>query len=184
MAFRKSSIFLLHTFFSPNFRMNNVNILKRCSRQSCSSFPPPLTRLYQEALPTCSFQENRLDYKRIQLSFTKRWNLCKVENISQLWIELSFWNSTLRHRPEHQTSLHDLFITFIAPFEPADHFRVFNRQLSLGNIESKWFIMVSPVFGFTFSRSTESQPKPTLILDLSNQRWQDIEEIFLRFVNK
>ena len=108
--------------------MNNVNIRKRCSRQSCSSFPPPLTRLYQEALPTCSFQENRLDYKRIQLSFTKRWNLCKVENISQLWIELSFWNSTMRHRPEHQTSLHDLFITFIAPFEPVDHFRVQSQK--------------------------------------------------------
>ena len=166
--------------------MNNVNIRKRCSRQSCSSFPPPLTRLYQEALTSCSFQENRLDYKRIQLSFTKRWNLCKVENISQLWIELSFWNSTLRHRPEHQTSLHDLFITFIAPSEPADHFRVFNRQLSLGNIESKWFIMVSPVIGIwvhcltEYRESAKTNVDPRFIKSKMARHWGNL----FRFINK
>ena len=145
--------------------MNNANIRKRCSRQSCSSsssFPAPLTRLYQEALPTCSFQENRLDYKRIQLSFTKRWNLCiGWEHFTTAdWI--SFWNSTLRHRPEHQTSLHDLFITFIAPSEPVVHFRVFS-----GHTNCLWAILIQndllvfPLYLGSLIHGVASQPKPT-----------------------
>ena len=166
--------------------MNNANIRKRCSRQSCSSsssFPAPLTRLYQEALPTCSFQENRLDYKRIQLSFTKRWNLCiGWEHFTTAdWI--SFWNSTLRHRPEHQTSLHDLFITFIAPFKPVVHFRVLaGIQIVFGQYWYKMIYWYSPciwVHWFTEWRVSQNQRNvdPKIMKSTMAGQWRNCFEV-------